>query len=466
MKKRMLALFLAMMMLLSLVACGGSSSADDTVAGDNAEDAATAEIPEKPEGPVEVSVAVAQTGDGFTVLTDAAAAFNASQSEYVVDLYYAGTTEEIATMMATSTEADRPNIFASSGNDTAIYINASDKIYIPANDFMVAEGYEDNIVANLRANYQRNGEWQCLPLGNTSVGQYFNTEVLSSIGIDASTLTSYEDIFVACQKVADAGYKNFYYLRILNHIDWLNYGLTAQGIQYYDNENGRAGVPTKCLYDDGAECQAATTAFFQFIRDMLDSGYLLDVTTSADDARTAFANQEILFMDGYSSGGNSIIALVDGGFEWSYQVSPVVESGETSCGQSPGGTALFIAKTDDYWAEQGAWAFLKYMLQDEVTSAYAMATGYTPITESGSQTAEYQEYINTKFPSIAGVIEAQKSTQEGIAYAPIPISTDANTIYMEICQKMISDSNYSAEDAVAELTERVNEALELYHLSM
>lgn len=478
MKKKAFSLLLAALLLLGLAACGsgsGTPSTQDSPGGstsqkdpaqDSTQNDAPANIPEKPSTPVQISVAVAQTGDGFTVLTDAAAAFNASQSDYVVDLYYAGSTTDILTLMQTSTDADRPDIFASSGNDTALYINSSDKIYIPANDFIAAEGYDDsNIVANLRANYQRNGEWQCLPLGNTSVGQYFNTEILSSVGVDAAELTSYQDIYAACQKVADAGYKNFYFLRALTHVDWLNYGLTAQGIEYFDNTNGRGGVPTKCLYDDGGACQTATTAFFQFLRDMLDSDYLLDVTTSADDARIAFGNQEIFFMDGYSSGGNAIISLVDGAFQWDYQVSPVVEAGKESFGQSPGGSALFIAKTGDYWREQGSWEFMKYMMNDEVVCAYAMATGYTPITESGSQTAEYQQYIEEKFPSIAGVIEAQKNTAEGIAYAPVPVANDVNTAYKEICQKMISDSSYSAEDAVAELTSRTNEALELYRIS-
>ena len=104
--KKVLALILALVMALSLVACGEKKP----------------ETPEKPEGPITIKVSVAQSGDGFTALTDAAAAFNASQSDYVVDLYYGGSYTEIMTIMMTSTEADRPDIFASSGNDTAIYI--------------------------------------------------------------------------------------------------------------------------------------------------------------------------------------------------------------------------------------------------------------------------------------------------------------------------------------------------------
>ena len=369
--------------------------------------------------------------------------------------------------MQTSTEADRPDIFASSGNDTATYINMPEKMYIPVNDFIKAEGFDDsNIVANLRANYQRNGEWQCWPLGNTNVGQYYNDQVLKAAGVDPATLTSYEAIWDACVKLGNAGYKNFYYLRALTHIDWLNYAMTAQGVDYFDNNNGRGGVPTTSLYGEGA-CNEAAMSFFTFLRKMLDSNYLVDTSVSSSDARLAFAKQECLIMDGYSSGANSVVTAVkdNGAFEWSYRVSPTIQAGYESKGQSPGGGALFIAKTGDYWRQQGAWEFMKYLLNDQVVVDYAMATGYTPITVSGSKTDKYQDYAKNVFTSVMGIIEAQAATQEGVAYAPVPFSSDVNSIYKAICKEMIKDPTYSAEKALADFIAQVNEAVELYRLT-
>lgn len=473
MKKRVLALVLAMLMLLSLAACGGET--DETTqpqANNGPAETTTApetvsDVPEKPATPITIKVAVAQTGDGFTVLTDAAAAFNASQSDYVVDLYYGGSYSEILTIMQTSTEADRPDIFASSGNDSAAYINMEERLYVPIDDFTQAEGFDDsNIVANLRTNYMRDGKWQCWPLGNTNVGQYFNDGVLESVGIDVDSLTSYEAIWDACVKLGEAGYKNFYYVRALTHIDWLNYAMTAQGVEYYDNNNGRDGVPTTSLYGEG-ECNEAAMTYFEFLRKMIDSDYIVDTTLSPDDARITFATQECLIMDGYSSGANAIVSLVaeHGAFDWSYRVSPTIQAGYESKGQSPGGGALFIANTGDYWRQQGAWEFMKYLLNDEVVVDYAMATGYTPITVTGSQTEKYQEYATTVFTSANDIIAAQAATEEGVAYAPTPFSSDVNSIYKEICQAMIADPGYTSEQAVADFVERVNEAVELYRLT-
>ena len=173
-------------------------------------------------------------------------------------------------------------------------------------------------------------------------------------------------------------------------------------------------------------------------------------------------------MDGYVSGANSIVSLVsDSGkpFNWTYEVSPVVEAGKPSKGQSPGGGALFIAKTGDYWKQQGAWEFMKFLMNDDVVCDYAMATGYIPITTTGAATAEYQDYITNKFPSAADVIAAQNATEEGVAYAPVPFADSVNTAYKDICQKILNDPSYTAEMAVTEMTEKTNEAVELYRLT-
>ena len=61
------------------------------------------EIPEKPTTPITIRVSVAQTGNGFEILTKAAEDFNASQSDYVVDLFYGGGYGDILISLQTGT---------------------------------------------------------------------------------------------------------------------------------------------------------------------------------------------------------------------------------------------------------------------------------------------------------------------------------------------------------------------------
>jgi sn-glycerol 3-phosphate transport system substrate-binding protein len=424
----------------------------------------------EPAWPIAIKVDTAQGGDGLVVLQKAAADFNASQDKYVVDLTKAGSYTEIQTRILTSMVSDRPAIFAASGTGSAAFItkDAAARLYVPANDFIKAEGYDmSTLISNLKTNYCLDGEWQCLPLGNTSVGQFYNNDILMQCGIDIDSLKSYEEILLACEKMVDAGYEHPYYLRT-DYSDYLNYSLTAQGINYFDKDNGREGIPTKCLFDDGAECQAATTAYFAFAKALATKGYMVPVNVSASTARQMLVERQIAIMDGYSSGANAVIKLVnslEAPFNLQYRVSPVIQKGAKYHGQAPGGGVLFIAKTDK-WTEQGAWEFMKWLMKDQYTSAYAMATGYIPITTTGAQTPEYQNYINTTFPNAADVIREQNNTEPNIAYARIPFTSDYEAIFVEIVKRICTDAAYTPEQACADLAKRTNEAIELYRMGV
>ena len=442
--KKVLALLLALVLLLTMSGCGGLG------------------------GRVRIRMAVSQTGYGYLALKEAAKAFNEAQSEYRVELYYGGSYDEIMTVVEASEAGDRPDIFASSGSGAATFIDMEEKLYVPVQDFMAAEGYDDsNIVANLRTNYQRDGQWQCLPLSNNNVGQYYNAQVLSDCGVDYREIDSYADVYDACEALAAAGYRNFYQLRGLEHPDWLHHALTAQGIHYFDNNNGRDGVPTRCLYNDGA-CRQATLTYFCFLRDLVRQGdWIADPDLSNAKAWEEFAAQEILMMDGYVSSVNSVLEPMEESkepFDFGYGVGPVIEEGQPSLGQSHGGGALFIAKSGDSQRQQGAWEFMKYLLRDEVVVDYALRNGSPPITTSAYRTAAYQEYVADVFPSVAVVMEAQSTTQDGVGYAPNPVAGETNDIYLEIGEKLLNDPvGYTPEMAVEELAQRVNEALALYH---
>lgn len=424
----------------------------------------------EPSWPIKLKVDTAQGGDGLVLLRAAAADFNASQDKYVVDLTQAGSYTEIQTRIITSTLADRPAIFAASGTGSAAFITKDEasRLYVPAHDFIMADGYDmSTLISNLKTNYCLDGEWQCLPLGNTSVGQFFNNDILKACGIDIDSLKSYDEILVACEKLAAAGYKQPYYLRT-DYSDYLNYSLTAQGINYFDMDNGRDGIPTKSLFDDGAECQAATTAYFAFAKALATKGYMVPVNVSASTARQMIVEKQIVIMDGYSSGANAVIKLVGdlaNPFDLQYRVSPVIQKGAKYHGQAPGGGVLFIAKTNE-WTEQGAWEFMKWLMQDKYTSAYAMATGYIPITTTGAQTPEYQAYINNTFPNAADVIREQNNTEPNIAYARVPFTSDYEAIFVEIVKRVCTDAAYTPERACADLAKRTNEAIELYRMGV
>ena len=402
------------------------------------------------------------SGDSLVCTQDAAAAFNASQSTYEVEVIY---TSNIPTKMLTSTVADRPNLIHSSGNDSATYIamEGDDRLYVPVQEFIDHDKYDmSNIVHNLATNYTRNNEWQCVPYGNTSTGYFYNTDILSAHGIDVESLKSYEAILAACRKLKAEGVEHPFFYRI--HVDYLNYALTAEGIEYFNNSNGKAGVPTASYFGEG-KCHEATLAFFRFLKTLAEEDMIMDIEIGNTDARNMFGHGDIAIMGGYSSGIDPTLKVLDDNVHFVFRPSPTVFASTQSAGQSPGGACIFVCDVDDPWKEYGSWEFLKFFMQDEWTCKFAMASGYVPITMSGAKTPEYQEYIKTKNPSAQVILDAMDATPIGVGYALLPYSSDYNTIFKNIFKKMITTADYTAEQAVADFTAECKDMIEMYFLS-
>lgn len=459
MVKRFIAALLASVMVLGIAACGKKDTGEQA-GGDNGE------IPPKPDYTITISCAVSVTGEAFTTMTKAAEAFNASQSDYEVDLYYGGGYGDILTVVQTSSENDIPDIFMLSGNGSALILQ-DEKYYVPVQKFIDEDKFNaDDIVTYLGSNYKKDGKWQVMPWGCSNAGQYWNEDVLAKVGLTTEDMDSYEDILAACDKLAAAGYKNFYGLYQMQHNDWMNFAFASEDIDYCDNDNARGGCPTKYLFMDDERCHEAALSYFTFIREMINRGYAADQKLSANDLFNAFAAGDVVAVDTYTSRTSTLVNAVKGKFQVGYQPSPTIFADTVSKGQAPGGNCLFIGRSGNYWAERGAWEFIKYLYENaEIGAQYAIDTGYSPNTYSSTNTEMYQKYIKEEFPDRQKVIDAQYNTKEGIGYAPSPVQSEVLSLFKAVVTDMWNNHSYTAEKAVSDFTEKANEALELYRIT-
>lgn len=459
--KKLIVTLLALFLVMSFCFAGGKTESATT---EGATTSTESHIPtgEAPSEKVHIIFWSNMSGDSLVCTQEAAAAFNASQDTYEVEVVF---TSSILTKMLTSTVADRPNLIHSSGNDSAKYIaqTGSERLYVPVQEFVDYDNYDmSNIVNNLATNYTRNGEWQCVPYGNTSVGNFFNTDILEAHGINVDDLTSYEAIYEACKKLKAEGVEHPFFFRI--HVDFFNYALTAEGIEYFNNDNGRESVPTASYFNEGT-CHDTTLSFFTFLKMMAKEDLLVDIEIGSTDARNMFGNGDIAIMGGYSSGIDPTLKVTKEGVHFVFRPSPTVYASTTSYGQSPGGACIFICDVDDAWKEYGSWKFLEFFMQDEWTSKFAMASGYVPITTTGAQTEEYQNYIKEKNPSAEVILAAQDATPVGFGYALLPYSSDYSTAFNNIVKKLVKQEDYTPEQAVDELYTETKDAIEMYFLS-
>lgn len=403
------------------------------------------------------------SGDNHQCLVDCAAAFNASQDQFQVDVVY---TSSILTKVLTSTKDDRPNLFNVSGNDSAQVISSrtwDDPIYIPAQEYIDYDNYDmSDIIANLATNYTREGNWQSLPWGNTATGYFYNLEILSAHGINVDDIKNYEDLYQVCKKLKAEGVENPIWIYI--HQDWVNFGLTSEGLNYFNEDNGRAAVPTKALFDD-PEVKEAVVAYFNWIKKMQAEGLCVDYNVSASDARNMFGQGDVAIYFGWASGYNPTYTVVSQGanFKFAYRPSLTFRNVPNK-GQAAGGQSLFIGNTGNEWEEYGTWQFLKFMMSNEWDAAFAYTSGYLPIKKASFNIDIYKDYVNEKNPSAPVVAAAQEATAPGLGYALLPYSSNYGTIVKAIIKNLFADPAYTAEQAVADLQKQATEAIEDYWL--
>ena len=174
--KKLIALFLAALMTISLVACGEKT-------------------PDEPEGPITITVWTCNSGDTGEWLTQAAARFNESQDKYIVEQSYAGSYSEVLTKLSATT-GEWPDIFHSDTESAYTYYLMKDK-YVPLQKYIDEDKHDMSaIMGNLASTYSdAEGNWQCMPLCNTVTGFFYNPVLLEQAGVNPDTdLGSYEEI--------------------------------------------------------------------------------------------------------------------------------------------------------------------------------------------------------------------------------------------------------------------------------
>lgn len=474
MKKR-IAILLVGVMALSLVACGSSNdkrasgnveSSIESGTEDSTEESTGSNVEDKDVStePVTVTVWTCNSGDTGAWLTEAAERFNDLQSQYVVEQSYGGSYEEVLAKLSATEAGNYPDIFHSDTESAYTYYVNPD-VYIPLEKFVKEDNYDmSNIMGNLQATYTIDGEWQCMPLGNTTAGYFYNSDLLEQAGIDPDAdLSSYEDMIEACQKLKNIGVRQPLYLHTSS--GFYSFAMTAQGIDYVDNNNGKDGVPTKSLIGEAGECHDATVSYFQVVKDLKADGLMVPYGTTTTDAYDMFANGECAIVFSFISSFTTINNVVGDAFELGFHTVPTINAGTENLGQCTGGGCLFIGNNGDDSRAKGAWEFMKFLMTDENAAAYAMVSGYLPISTTAVETAEYQEFLENTFPTARQSLKAQADTPTDVYNAWLPMFADFHALAKQYTAVSYEDDSKTAEEVTNEFAAAFDEAIELYNLS-
>jgi sn-glycerol 3-phosphate transport system substrate-binding protein len=464
MKQKLLAIFLVMVMLM-VIGCQSTTTPEETTANtENPVETPQATAPTNPAETQEIVVWTVWTGAGGDCLQSIADKFNAAQSDYKVNMTFSGSYPETLAKYQATAAGNRPDAVMVSTEYVAFFAD-NPEYFTPVQKYVSEDSYDlSDIFPNLLNSYSDiDGNLLCVPLGNTVVGFFYNTKVLQDAGIDPLTeLNSYDEIAEACDKLQANGVQ--YPFLIAPNSIYYTFPITAEGLDYVDNENGKADLCTRSLIAE-EPLASITTKFFKFIQDRQIKGQLAPIDTTAADARQMFVDGKVAIYMSTISGLTGIGDLCNWQVEFGFHASPTVSKGAENKGQCTGGGALFLANNNNAVNERGAWEFMKFLMQPENTAAFAMATGYLPTTMSGYNTAEYQEFVNTKFPTAVYAMEAQQATSTDCYNALLPMFGDFHQIVIDYTNKVISDLSYTPEQATKDLAAAVDECIELYTMS-
>ena len=402
------------------------------------------------------------TGNGGELMQRWAEEFNASQSDYYINMTYSGSYEESLAKYQSTTKGNRPDVVMVSTEYVAFFADNPD-YFVPVQKYIDEDNYDvTDIMANLRASYSdSDGNMMCMPIGNTVVGFMYNNKVLKEHGIDIKDINSYEDLKDASDKLKAEGVKYPFYLA-RNSI-YYTFPVTAEGLDYVDNNNGKDALCTRTLMDE-EPLHSVTVKFFSLIADMAKADEIAPISLATADARQMFVDGDIAFLCSTISGTNAIGTLANWELDFGFHPAVTVSRGAENVGQCTGGGTLFLGNNGNPAAERGAWEFLKYILEPQNTSAFALATGYLPTTVSGFETEVYQDYKNNRFPTAQDAFDAQQATGPDVYNAWLPMFGDFHQIMNDSFVELLENPDMDIEDFVAELTANENECIELYAL--
>lgn len=419
-----------------------------------------------PEGTIELVMWDDMNLEVDAVFKKAAEDFNASQSQYHVTVVF---TDGVQAKMLSSTPADRPNIIQTTGNQSSKYINPhiDDRIpdlnlYVPLQEFIDYDKFDTSIfIANTSAICVRGGEWQMFPIGNVAVGLFVNTDMLAAVGYTVDDLKSYRDVYNAALKMKQAGVcatPMYPYI----HIDPFNFAIRSEGIELYNNNNGRDAIPDQYFFGEG-DAKDAVISWFQFWVDMREAGLVVQPDVARNDAIQMFGNGEIAFYPMYLD-YFAAFAKASENIHWEFVCSPTVREGKANLGQSPGGIFAMVCDVDDPWKEYGSWLFLKWLEQPEYSANTALGVGYAPTVVAAREYPTYVEYLE-KYPYMNKVIDIQNSTEYGLTMPLLAYHGDFSNEYKNILTNLVKEgSTITATEAWQALCKGAEDARDMYFM--
>lgn len=362
--KRIAAFALGTLMLAAFAGCStsGSGSSGSASTGDS--------------GKIQIQFWHSMSGNTQEALDEVVAGFNESQDTY----------EVVATNQGSYDESTGKFFNMANGDGSAHIIQIGEQnlqsmidsgMVASVSDLIEKHSFDDSDLLEQEVNFYTVGEdmW-AMPFNCSTPVVYYNKTAFAEAGVTEFP-TTFEGIKEAAQALADSG-SNITPVGMYAYGYALDQMVINMGGYVINNENGRADRATEVAYQD------QITAIYNWIKDLQDSGLLLNYGSDGTNTISGFTQQQVgMFIASSASCRNVIDSATD--FEVGVANLPVPEGTEPE-GVYGGGGALCIATGLSEDVETGVMEFCTYATSPEVQATWAVNTGYFPICNGAYDT--------------------------------------------------------------------------------
>jgi len=453
-------MLLALVMVLSLAACGGSEPAPAATEAPAAAPAAT-EAPAEPvkselgTKPVEIVFWHCASDDAGPLMEKYINEFNAN-NEYQITVkpvyqgQYSDATKLLSTMISGENFSELPDVMQLDATGKVTYFTSGKAFTVDAAKAAFPETTaEDKYLTGAMGNWQFSGAQLGLPFATSTTVTYANMDLLKQAGWDKAPDT-FADVIKLAEDMKAAGMTQIAYKALPNTPTLANW-IGQLGSYVVDQSNGADGTATKLEMVESGALETFLTEW----KAMYDAGMPVDEGGKSDE----FIAGDVVLYTSSSSSIGSVTAKVNGAFEVGVGTYLRVNE-DASYGATVSGSCVVMFDSEDDLKKEAAWVFTQYLASADVQADFAAGTGYTPSHEDALESAVYKDLL-AKEPAYSVAFDQLNKTPANMRSVTVGPSTD---FYYAI-QNNISDmlkNGQTVEETVDYMDEELNGLLYQY----
>ncbi len=419
--RKLVALILTLILVVSLAACAGTGSTDAAGTGD---------------GVTEITFWHSMDGIPGSLVQKQLDAFNAGigaeKKIHVTGVFqdWPGT-DALTAAISTDDAENMPDVIQLYSENVDLVADWKRTEWVE--DYIGGQGSaitKEDLVPNAVSAYTLNGRLLGAPYAISTLALYYNKDLLAQAGYDAppATIAEMAEMMTAIKEKTQAAYA---LNARITQFEFESFIATQgkNGTYFGNNESGRSGKMTELA------CENEIDAFLTQWDKVVKTGALKPTKDSMNEEFAQGLNAMALMS---TSQIPTVTELVGDSFEWGVAPIPTVNADDVG-GGFPSGSALFMIDRDDEAKRLAAWEFVQYMLSAQAQSMWLDGYCYVPVNVNAAQTEEYKTAVQNN-PLLAVPSEILQTVPNTVVASFCPNSSEVGGV---IKDKMIEFGNGS-----------------------